>query len=65
MAKRPTNRIKLKLWDVNNTMEYDGSIDEGLYYASWSLSVEARKVLIEKLGEQQVAAIEMAEKKAS
>ncbi|MNO68572.1 hypothetical protein D3C76_594110 [compost metagenome] len=56
MAKRPTNRIKYKLWDPNSTMEYDGTIDEGIYYAAWSLSLEDRKVLIGKLVEQQASA---------
>jgi hypothetical protein len=59
MAKRPTNRIKYKLWDVSSTMEFDGTIDEGVYYAAWSLSIEDRKVLIEKLTEQQAKAQEM------
>ncbi|MDZ5111912.1 hypothetical protein [Pseudomonas putida] len=61
MAKRPTNRIKYKLWDPNSTMEYDGTIDEGIYYAAWSLSLEDRKVLIGKLVEQQASATAKAE----
>lgn len=61
MAKRPTNRIKYKLWDPNSTMDYDGTIDEGIYYAAWSLSLEDRKVLIGKLVEQQASATAMAE----
>ncbi|MFV3380323.1 hypothetical protein [Pseudomonas sp. NY15354] len=65
MAKRPINRIKYKLWDPNSTMEYDGTIDEGIYYAAWSLSLEDRKVLIGKLVEQQASATAKAESATS
>ena len=49
MAKRPTNRIKFKLWHPTGAMEFDGSIAEGIYYGAHCLSGEARLELIEKL----------------
>ncbi|WP_141729043.1 hypothetical protein [Pseudomonas putida] len=53
MAKRPTNRIKYKIWGEDSSTEFDGSIAEGLYYGAWSLSVGDRQQLIDRLIEQQ------------
>ncbi|MBA1209635.1 hypothetical protein [Pseudomonas fulva] len=53
MAKRPTNRIKYKIWGEDSSTEFDGSIAEGLYYGAWSLSVVDRQQLIDRLIEQQ------------
>lgn len=58
MAKRPTNRIKYKLWHGDGSMEYDGSIADGLYYGAWQLSLADRQILINKLIEQQKKAAE-------
>jgi hypothetical protein len=58
MAKRPTNRIKFKLWHAEGSMEYDGSIGDGLYYGAWQLSIAGRQILINKLVEQQKKASE-------
>lgn len=57
MAKRPTNRIKYKIWGEDSSTEFDGSIAEGLYYGAWSLSVGVRQKLIDKLIEQQKKAL--------
>jgi len=53
MAKRPTDRIKLKVWNARTTMEYDGGTVEGLGYCGWGLTAAERNTLIEKLGEQR------------
>ncbi len=53
MAKRSTDRIKLKLWNERTTMEYDGTTVEGLGHCGWWLTVAERNTLIEKLGEQR------------
>jgi len=53
MAKRPTDRIKLKVWNERTTMEYDGTTVEGLGYCGWGLTVAERNTLIEKLQEQR------------
>lgn len=53
MAKRPTDRIKLKVWNERTTMEYDGTTVEGLGYCGWGLTQGERNTLIEKLQEQR------------
>lgn len=63
MASKFDNRVKLKIWRNGGTMEYDGGIAEGLYYAGWNLTVAERDELIQKLGVQQEKAKE-AEKAA-
>ena len=57
MAKRPTNRIKYKIWGEDSSTEFDGSIAEGLYYGAWSLPIGARQKLIDRLIEQQKKAL--------
>jgi hypothetical protein len=49
MAKRPTNRIKFKLWQTTITSEYDGPAADGVFYAACSLLGRERLELIEKL----------------
>lgn len=53
MAKRPTDRIKLKVWNERTTMEYDGPTVEGLSYCGGGLLPAERNTLIEKLAEQR------------
>jgi hypothetical protein len=49
MAKRPTNRIKFKLWHPTSTTEFDGGVTEGIFYAACILLGADRLELIEKL----------------
>ncbi|WP_288078988.1 hypothetical protein [Pseudomonas sp.] len=49
MAKRSTDRIKFKIWHPTGSMEFDGTIAEGLYYGAHALPSQARLELIEKL----------------
>lgn len=58
MASKFDNRVKLKVWRNGGTMEYDGGVAEGLYYAGWNLTVTERDELIQKLGLQQEKAKE-------
>ena len=58
MASKFDNRVKLKVWRNGGTMEYDGGVAEGLYYAGWNLTVAERDELIQKLGLQQEKAKE-------
>jgi hypothetical protein len=60
MASKFDNRVKLKVWRNGGTMEYDGGVAEGLYYAGWNLTVAERDELIQKLGFQQEKAKETA-----
>lgn len=53
MAKRPTDRIKLKMWTDRMTSEYDGATVEGLAYCGWGLLQAERNTLIGKLAEQR------------
>lgn len=32
MAKRPTNKVKMKVWTENATAELEGGIKDGAYY---------------------------------
>lgn len=58
MAIKFDNRVKLKIWRDGGTMEYDGGVAEGLYYAGWNLTIAERDELIQKLGVQQEKAKE-------
>ncbi|MNE78114.1 hypothetical protein D3C76_898520 [compost metagenome] len=49
MTKPSANRIKFKLWHPAGSMEFEGTIAEGIYYGAHCLSGTARLALIEKL----------------
>lgn len=49
MVKRSENRIKFKIWNATVSMEYDGTIQEGLFYGAHALTPEQRKALIDDL----------------
>lgn len=57
MAKRPTNKVKMKVWTERSTAEMEGGIKDSVYYLFMFVPEEDRLQLLEDMKQWHEQAI--------